>query len=104
MNQMEWLLVSAGKSSWCCDLVEVSGTFWNSYLVYKLDICCIYLLVCNGIYLIPSQTNLQLGFCDSFMTHIVSATNEYFHFFLHFSPVIQYLAQYQQRKAGMSLI
>jgi len=40
------------------------GSFWNVSLVYKF-VCYIYSLVCNGIRLIPSQTNVRLGFCDS---------------------------------------
>ena len=42
------------------------GSFWNILLVYKFVISYIYSLVCNGIRLIPSQTNVRLGFCDSF--------------------------------------
>jgi len=53
-----------GKSSWCCDPAEFSGTFWNVSLVYKCVICYIYLLVCNRIRFIPSQTNVWLGFCN----------------------------------------
>ena len=40
------------------------GSFWNISLVYKFVISYIYSLVCNGIHLIPSQTNVRLGFCD----------------------------------------
>jgi len=51
-----------GKSSRRRDLAEFPGMFWNISLVYKFVIHCIYLLVCNGIRLIPSQTNLRLRF------------------------------------------
>ena len=55
------------KSREHCDPVKVLESFWNISLVYKFVICCIYLLVCNGIHFIPSQTNMQLGFCNRWM-------------------------------------
>jgi len=54
-----------GKSSWHHDLAEFPGRFWNISVVYKFVICCIYSLVCNRICFIPSQTNVQPGFCDT---------------------------------------
>ena len=42
-----------------------SGSFWNISLVYKFVISYIYSLVCNRICLIPSQTNVRLGFWDN---------------------------------------
>jgi len=57
--------VSVGKSSRRRDPVEFLGSFWNISLVYKFVVCYIYSLVCNGIRLIPSRTNVRLGFCDS---------------------------------------
>jgi len=57
-----------GKSSRRCDLAEVSGTFWNLSLVYKI---CNLLHILTGFaieYTISSQTNVQLRFYDTKMT------------------------------------
>jgi len=42
--------------------VQESSRLLFIYLVSKLDIRCIYSLVCKGINSIPSQTNVQLCF------------------------------------------
>jgi len=67
---------SVGKSSRRCDLAEFSGTFWNISLVYKFVIHCIYSLVCNGIRLIPSQTNVRLRFCDNELLILLITSSE----------------------------
>ena len=51
--------INVGESSRRRDPVEASG------ILYKFVISYIYSLVCNGIRLIPSQTNVRLGFCDN---------------------------------------
>jgi len=53
------------------------GSFWNISLVYKFVISCIYSLVCNGIRFIPSQTNVRLGFCDTYGMPWCSSNTRY---------------------------
>ena len=65
MAQLESVYLVCAIACWGIKLTLWSGgSFWNISLVYKFVISYIYLLVCNGIYLIPSQTNVRLGFCD----------------------------------------
>jgi len=49
---------------WCWEikLTPWSGWIHRNLLEYiSFVICCIYLLVCNGIHFIPSQTNVRLS-------------------------------------------
>jgi len=72
----------------------ISRTFWNVFLVYK-SIVIIYLLVCNGIRFIPSQTNVRLGFCDR---SLLNAGEEFrainvrvTHFIIWYNPTMVHL-------------
>ena len=59
-------ILLAGKSSQRGDPAEFLGIFWNVFLQYiSLKFVISYSSVCNGIHFMPSQTNVQLVFCDT---------------------------------------